>query len=78
MILWTDSNHDGKSQEDELQSLEHAGIQRIDLTSRGSVNRSDNHGNSVKSRIASFPFRGAGASERGLFDVQLARRVPGR
>lgn len=37
LILWTDVNHNGRSEEDELQSLEYTGIERIATGYEGSV-----------------------------------------
>jgi hypothetical protein len=44
---WTDRNHDGISQSEELQTLAHAGIQRIDLDYKSS-NRTDRYGNEFR------------------------------
>lgn len=45
--LWTDHNHDGISQAEELQTLGAAGIQRIDLEYRSS-RRTDRYGNEFR------------------------------
>jgi hypothetical protein len=45
--LWTDRNHDGISQPEELQTLAEAGIQRIDLDYRSS-RRTDRYGNEFR------------------------------
>lgn len=44
LLLWTDSNHDGISQPEELQTVNQAGVRRIDLDYRRS-RRTDQHGN---------------------------------
>jgi hypothetical protein len=45
--LWTDRNHDGISQPEELQTLAEAGIRRIDLDYRSS-RRTDRYGNEFR------------------------------
>jgi hypothetical protein len=47
LLLWTDRNHDGISQPEELQTLAQAGIQRIDLDYRRS-HRTDRYGNEFR------------------------------
>lgn len=45
--MWTDHNHDGVSQPEELQTLDEAGIQRISLEYKRS-NRTDRYGNQFR------------------------------
>lgn len=47
LLLWTDRNHDGISQPEELETLAQAGIQRIDLDYRRS-RRTDRYGNEFR------------------------------
>jgi hypothetical protein len=49
LLLWTDRNHDGISQPEELQTLAQAGIRRIDLDYKWS-HRSDRYGNEFRFR----------------------------
>jgi hypothetical protein len=49
MILWTDRNHNGISEEDELQSLPHAGFVSIDLRTTA-AGRADANGNVIVAR----------------------------
>lgn len=51
LVLWTDLNHDGVSQEDELQSLAYAGFSKIDIASKTKVGRVDAHGNQFTSQL---------------------------
>jgi hypothetical protein len=44
LLLWSDRNHDGISQPDELQTVDQAGVRRIDLGYRRS-RRTDRYGN---------------------------------
>ena len=44
LLVWTDANHDGVSQGDELETLKQAGIHRIGLGYR-EAQRADRHGN---------------------------------
>jgi hypothetical protein len=44
LLLWTDQNHDGISQPEELQAVDQAGVRRIDLEYRRN-RRIDRHGN---------------------------------
>jgi hypothetical protein len=45
--LWTDRNHDGASQPEELKTLDEAGVRRIGLGYRRS-NRTDRYGNEFR------------------------------
>jgi hypothetical protein len=47
LSMWTDRNHDGTSQPEELQTLAQAGIRRIDLEYRSS-RRTDRYGNEFR------------------------------
>lgn len=49
LLLWTDANHDGRSQPDELRPLSAAGIRQIGLDYRRS-SRADRHGNEFRFR----------------------------
>jgi hypothetical protein len=49
LLLWTDANHDGHSQPEELQPLSAAGIGQLGLDYRRS-SRTDRHGNEFRFR----------------------------
>jgi RHS repeat-associated protein len=65
--LWTDRNHDGVSQPDELMTLPAAGIQAIDLTYH-TVARRDGFGNYVRYRAI---VRLTGGRQVPIWDVFL-------
>jgi hypothetical protein len=72
--LWTDTNHNGISEPDELHGLRDLGVARLDLDYRES-NRVDRHGNLFNYRAKVRDTRGAQVG-RWAWDVVLAR-VPG-
>jgi hypothetical protein len=47
LCVWTDSNHNGMSESEEISSLNAAGVERIGLTYRSS-RRTDQHGNEFR------------------------------
>lgn len=67
--LWTDENHNGKSEADELVSLRQAGIGEISLDYVETKIR-DNHGNVFRYKAA---LRAAGLVGKFIFDVYLNR-----
>lgn len=73
LILWTDLNHDGESQETELQSLAYAGFRQIDLNPlRYGVD--DASGNHVATRSVAVHRTLEGTSlHRPLVAVRLSR-----
>jgi len=67
--LWRDDNHDGQSQLAELQTLEQAGIRRIDLAPRLDLAWTDRRGNSA-TRALNFERRDGGRG--AIHDVWFA------
>jgi hypothetical protein len=76
LILWMDANHDGVSQEAELQSASYAGLDRIDLQS-GIILRTDGRGNVIveRSLVSRRPGNGASALAP-VVTVRLGRNRP--
>jgi hypothetical protein len=67
LLLWTDRNHNGVSEPDELESLAAAGVQEID-TYYKTASRRDAHGNEFRQRAkATF----ADGVEMFVYDVWL-------
>lgn len=74
LILWTDSNHNGRSEEDELESLEHAGIQQIASGYEGTPSV-DASGNRVRYRAQARLTGKRGLDvAREVITVRLARQ----
>lgn len=74
IILWTDANHNGRSEEDELQSLTYAGIERV-ATGYEGVGSIDGAGNALQYRaLASRAGRRGVAVMRDVVTVKLVRR----
>ncbi len=69
LILWTDLNHNGISEENELQSLAFAGISNIDLRSSMLADRADSRGN----RFRRHAVAQSGIHLRVVHTVRLAR-----
>jgi hypothetical protein len=69
LLLWTDRNHDGLSQPDELQSLRSAGVRAIGTDYKLS-RRQDRYGNEFRQRARAAWTDG----ETFVFDVWLRRR----
>ena len=69
LLLWTDRNHDGISQPDELQSLHRAGLRAVDTDYKLS-RRQDRYGNEFRQRARATWADG----ETYVFDVWLRRR----
>jgi hypothetical protein len=63
LLLWTDSNHNGISEPNELKSLSETGIEAISLDYKDSMRR-DRYGNLLKLRSKLF-----GAESRFVYDV---------
>jgi hypothetical protein len=71
LALWVDLDHDGQSQESELQSLSHAGIESISLSVK--TVREDVSGNIITARSV-VKLRGPnGLEDREIVSVKLAR-----
>ncbi len=72
LILWTDTNHNGKSEEIELQSVGHARLEVIDL----SIDRrqtTDSAGNLITGRSQASIRRTQGLDPVEVLSVRLAR-----
>jgi hypothetical protein len=67
--LWTDRNHNGRTDEGELRSLAREGIRALSLDYKETSIR-DMHGNIFKYRAA---LRGDSHSGRYVYDVFLVR-----
>lgn len=72
LLLWLDGNHDGVSSPGELRNLIEFGIARISLSFR-QAGRRDRFGNELRFLASIDP---AGATQRWIFDVSLANRLP--
>ncbi len=73
LLLWTDANHNGRSEEDELESLGHAGVTSIALGYRG-VDEPDAHGNMRTLEALTLISNGKGAQRRAILSaVKLMR-----
>jgi hypothetical protein len=68
--VWIDLNHDGQSQESELQSLAHAGIESISLSVKTA--RGDVKGNIVTGRSVAKRRGPNGLEDREVVSVKLA------
>jgi hypothetical protein len=74
MRLWKDLNHNGISEEDELESLPHAGVIAIELNEMP-LDIPDVHGNLLRSELRIVVQKGAGStSTRTMAKVQLQVR----
>jgi CheY-like chemotaxis protein len=58
LILWTDANHNGISEEDELESLAYAEISQIDLAIRQRLDMSNGRGSRLR-EVSAFARRAA-------------------
>jgi hypothetical protein len=73
LILWTDSDHNGLSEESELQSVGYAGIQSIGLDA-SRVAAQDEHGNTIVAKSQAIrTFHDGPARPITAFTVVLAR-----
>jgi hypothetical protein len=72
LIVWTDSNHDGQSAEEELQSLVYAGFASIDLAGIVRMNRTDTGGNVTTARTVARRKSGSSSPNVELITVRLA------
>jgi len=70
LAVWTDRNHDGISGEEELQSLQFAGVERIDLPVEASSQR-DAHGNVITARGAARLRTAVGLRTAALVSVRF-------
>jgi len=72
LVLWTDTNHDGRSAETELQSLQYAGFHELDLAGVAVVNEPpDAAGNLVTRRGRALRGR-SGKDAAEVITVRLA------
>jgi hypothetical protein len=69
LSLWTDLDHDGQSQDSELQSLAHAGIESISLAAK-TVSEEVN-GNIITRRSVAIRRGSKGLEEREIVTVKL-------
>jgi hypothetical protein len=75
LVLWTDVNHDGLSQESELQSASYARVTSLDLRSEV-AGIADRHGNRLDRRsVATILDRGGGLLLVPMVSVRLAVSV---
>jgi hypothetical protein len=74
LVLWTDRNHNGRSEEPELESLENAGVTSIDLASRPVSDR-DKFGNVITARSMARVRRRGRSFEREVVTVRFADRA---
>ena len=75
LALWTDRDHNGRSEWRELQSLDYAGVRRIELTGRGDAKR-DGWGNLVLARSRVQFVRNNSTQLTFLVSVRLSGQVP--
>jgi hypothetical protein len=71
LLLWTDRNHNGISEPDELLSLVQAGVIRIE-TAYTTRRRKDQHGNRYALEGTAVILESGGERERRVFDVFFA------
>jgi hypothetical protein len=72
VVLWTDTNHDGQSQEPELQSLEYAGFVSVDLSGVGLVNEPPDAAGNVVTRRGKAMRGQPGGNAAEVITVRLA------
>ena len=72
LALWIDLDHDGQSQESELQSLAYAGIESISLSVKRV--REDVSGNIITARSVATRRGPNGLEDREVVSVKLARQ----
>ena len=72
LIVWTDSNHDGQTAEEELQSLAYAGFTAIDLAGIVRLERTDTSGNVTTARSVARRPPGSPTQSVELITVRLA------
>jgi hypothetical protein len=70
LAVWIDLDHDGQSQEGELQSLAHAGIESISLSMK--TVREDVRGNIITGRSVAKLRGSGGLEDREIITVRLA------